>query len=91
MEGAVGHLQGSPTQKPGQLWLFSRINGREVKWLVDTGAVLTLISYSTWAALGTGQPLQNATRKVVGAAGDVITLQDQCELEITIDCIKICD
>ena len=69
---AVGYLGADAQRTPGQLWLSSKVQGRDIEWLVDTGAILTVIAKETWDGIRLEDFTSSAGDKVMGATGTTL-------------------
>ena len=69
IQGLVYRVKDELRVDGGQLFLNTRCDNITVRWLVDTGAVVTLLSYRVWESLSQKPPLQVADLQLVGATG----------------------
>ena len=79
-EETVKYLGADTQRTPGQLWLASRVQGREVEWLVDTGAVLTVIAKETGEGLHLEGFTESKGERMMGATGNTIKVYGRGEL-----------
>ena len=73
----------------GGLLVHGGIDGLPTKFVIDTGAAVSLVSCKTYEALGMGKNLQNISCGICGADGRNIKTQGQTMFEVTIGPLKV--
>ena len=81
---AVHRLRDCVAEKEGQLFLRTRCQGRQIDWLIDTGASVSIISTATWKSLPEGTVRLHSGPRLFGATGQDIRLTGECTLDLRV-------
>ena len=87
--GVVGQLNASIQRTPGQLWLKTTVQGKEVDWLVDTGAAISLLDWDTWSGLPGTRKLDPENRAIIGAGGEELEICGNCSLDLRVGTLQL--
>ena len=89
VQGLVYRVRDELKTEGGQLFLHTRCGETVVRWLVDTGAVVTLMSFSVWESLAYRPSLQGAKLCLVGATGADIKTSGTAKLRTDLEGIEL--
>ena len=64
--------------------LFRSYQGRQIDWLIDTGAAVSIISTATWKGLPEGIVRLHSGPRLFGATGQDIRLTGECTLDLRV-------